>query len=127
MLSTSSETLLIVDDEPLMTSLFSQSMSKRGYQVLTAASGAEALEIVKREGETIRVVITDMTMPGMDGMQLAQALAQQAPQIKVLLSTGHEADNELLAQSPNIKGIVQKPYQSKVLAEKIRLLLEAPP
>ena len=119
----SSVALLIVDDEPLMTELFNHFMSKRGFQVLTASSGREALEIVAREGKTIRMVITDMTMPGMDGLDLARQLLAAAPEIPLLLATGHEPDMEMVADLPNVVDVVRKPYQNKVLAERIHELL----
>ena len=58
-----SATLLIVDDDPLITDLFSQYMSRRNFHVLRAESGQEALEIVAREQADIQLVVTDMTMP----------------------------------------------------------------
>jgi CheY-like chemotaxis protein len=116
------ETLLIVDDEPLMTDLFLQYMSRQGYRVLVAASGQEALDIVSVEGDTIRLIVMDKTMPEMDGVEAARVLSESAPTIPVLIASGHDAgisENTL----PNIVGIVQKPYQNRVLAERIRQIL----
>ncbi|HLK59738.1 MAG TPA: response regulator [Chthonomonadaceae bacterium] len=124
-LSDSGLTLLIVDDEPLMTELFRQAMTRRGFQVLTATGGAEALRIVS--AETIHLVLTDMTMPGMDGIALAYALFTQAPDLPVLIATGHEADAMQLGLPPNVVGIIKKPYQHKVLAERIHKILGSEP
>ncbi len=122
---TSEETLLIVDDEPLMTELFEKFMTKRGFQVLTAASGAEALEIVYREKAGIRLVLTDVTMPGMDGLALAGALGRLAPSLPVMLATGLDADMNTASGLPNVVAVVRKPYQNRVLAEQIRTYLDA--
>ena len=124
-LQISEETLLIVDDEPLMTELFEKFMSKRGFRVLTAASGAEALQIVEREQERIRLVLTDMTMPVMDGLSLARQLAARNPTLPVMLATGHDADMETARGLSNVVAVVRKPYQNRVLAEQIRDLLAA--
>lgn len=124
-LSDSEATLLIVDDEPLMTDLFRQAMSRRGFRVLTAAGGREALEIVA--ANAVQLVITDMTMPGMDGAALANALYAQIPQLPVLIATGHDADAIQLGLQSNVIGIIRKPYQHKVLAEQIRKILGLDP
>jgi len=121
----SEETLLIVDDEPLMTELFEKFMTKRGFHVLTAASGAEALRIVEREKDRIRLVLTDVSMPAMDGLALAGALGHLAPSLPVMLATGHDADMDTARGLPNVVAVVRKPYQNRVLAEQIRTLLDA--
>lgn len=125
MLQTCEDTLLIVDDEPLMTELFEKFMSKRGFRVLTAASGAEALRIVEHEKERIRLILTDMSMPVMDGLMLARELARKAPSVPIMLATGHAADLDTTVEFPNIVSVVRKPYQNKVLVEQIREVLTA--
>ncbi len=116
-------TLLIVDDEPLMTELFRHFMTKRDFRVLTAAGGPEALAIVEAEGDTVRLVITDMSMPEMDGLDVAKRLADLRPDLPVLIATGHDADSTGMPLPPNVVGIVQKPYQNRVLAERIQQIL----
>ena len=122
-LQSTGEMLMIVDDEPLMTELFEKFMTRRGFQVLTAASGAEALRTIEREGESIRLVLTDMTMPEMDGLTLARELGRRMPALPVVLATGHDADMETTAAVPNVVAVVRKPYQNRVLAEQIRDIL----
>jgi two-component system cell cycle sensor histidine kinase/response regulator CckA len=120
-LSDTEATLLIVDDEPLMTDLFRQSMTRHGFRVLTATGGKEALEIVAKE--PVDLVITDMTMPGMDGVTFAHALFAQLPHLKTLIATGHDADAVQMGAPPNVIGIIKKPYQHKALAQHIREIL----
>jgi two-component system, cell cycle sensor histidine kinase and response regulator CckA len=117
------DTLLFVDDDPLMTELFLKSMSKHGFQVLTASSGAEALRTVEQEQSRIRLVLTDMTMPAMDGLALAAELGRVVPTIPVMLATGHDVDTETTRALPNVVAVVRKPYQNRVLAERIREIL----
>ena len=114
-------TLLVVDDEPLMTDLLRQSMTRRGFRVLTANGGQEGLDMVSTE--TIHLVITDMTMPGMDGAALSNALYALLPQLPVLVATGHDTDAAQLGLPPNVVGVIKKPYQPKALAERILLIL----
>lgn len=119
------ETLLIVDDEHLMTDLFTQSMSKRGFHVLAANDGQSALELLHAQKENVRIVITDMTMPGMDGIALSRELYSLDPELPVLIATGHDTDVQQLGVLSNVLGVVKKPYQIKALAEMIRSLLDS--
>lgn len=120
----SDDTLLIVDDEPLMTELFERFMGKRGFRVLTAASGAEALQIVDTEHDRIRLVLTDMEMPFMDGLVLAAELGRRLPLVPVMLTTGHPADMDIAHGLPNVVAVIRKPYQNGVLAQQIRTVLD---
>jgi CheY-like chemotaxis protein len=117
------ETLLIVDDEPLMTDVFRQFMTKRGFRVLTAASGKEALQIIDAEAPGVDLIITDMTMPDIDGAALAHRLYAQLPQVPVMIATGHDLDTAALGLPPNVVEVVRKPYQNRRLAERIREIL----
>ena len=125
-LQSPAETLLIVDDDPLITDLFRQYMTRRGYIVLTASSGKDALLIAQAELTTLCLVITDMTMPEMDGAELAKALAAALPDLPVLVATGRDPIEAAGAFPSNVVGIVQKPYQNRLLADQIRQFLDAP-
>ena len=119
-------TLLIVDDEPLITDLFKQYMTRRGYIVLTAQSGEAALDIVKAEAEALRLVISDMTMPGMTGLEFAAALLLVAPHLPVLIATGHALEAAEHSLPSNVVGVAQKPYQNRLLSDQIRRFLDNP-
>lgn len=119
----STKTLLFVDDEPLMVDLFRDYMTMRGFFVLTASDAIEALKRVAEAEPSIDLVITDMTMPGMDGLELAQQLLATSPQLSVLLTTGHDRLAMEVTLPSNIVGVVTKPYQNRVMAEKIRDIL----
>jgi two-component system cell cycle sensor histidine kinase/response regulator CckA len=118
------ETLLIVDDEPLMTDVFRQFMTKRNFRVLTAASGEEALRIVA-EADRVDLIITDMTMPDMDGATLARRLYEKLPDVPVMIASGHDLDPLTMGVTPNVVEVVRKPYQNRRLAERIREILDA--
>jgi len=118
-------TLLMIDDDPLMTELFRQFMTRQGFRVLTATSGQAGLDTIAAESGAVKLVITDMMMPLMDGIEIAQILAQRQPDLPVLIATGHDAESAGTSLPPNVVGIVQKPYQNRVLAERIREILRA--
>lgn len=121
-LHSASETLLIVDDEPLMTDLFQQFMTKRGFQVLSAATGQEALATIAAQGEVIKLVMLDLTLPDMSGIEVARRLAERVPDLPVVIASGHELEPSLALPS-NIVEVVKKPYQIRALADRIREIL----
>ena len=79
--------LLLVDDEPGIRKVVGIALMDFGYAVLEAANGDEGLEIFRREKPP--VVITDIRMPGMDGLDLLRAIKAEAPETEVILVTGH--------------------------------------
>jgi len=115
--------ILIVDDEPLMTDLFVKAMTKRGFRVIAAHDGPTAIEIVRLRNMDLSLVITDMTMPAMDGVTLSRELEKIAPNLPVLIATGLYADVEQLQAPPNVVGIVSKPYRASELTDTIRTIL----
>ena len=119
------ETLLIVDDEPLMTDLFRQMMSRQGYTVLIANGGNEALAMVENTESPVNLIVLDMNMPDMNGLETAHALEQQHPAIPILIATGLGSDASEANLPSNVVGIVQKPYQGRALAERIRAILDS--
>lgn len=117
------QTLLMIDDEPLMTDVFRQAMTKRQFQVLVASSGREALQLLGQPNVTVDLIITDMTMPEMDGIAVARELYVRMPQIPVLIATGHDMDPTQAGIPPNVVEIIRKPYQMRILAERLREIL----
>src|SRR5664280_210891 len=121
------ETILVVEDETAVRLLVSNLLQRCGYQVLTAASGAAALEVWKEHKQAIHLLLTDMIMPGgMTGRELAEILRADKASLKVVYTSGHSA--EILEKATNLDGFnfLQKPYQSLVLAQTVRNCLDAP-
>lgn len=81
-------TLLIVDDEQAFTEIIAQRLTKRGFSIKTAADGMTALRQLQ-EDETIEVVILDVAMPGMSGIETLQAIKSQHALTEVIMLTGH--------------------------------------
>jgi len=119
------ETLLIVDDEEILVELLRRMVERQGYRALSALSAEEALRVYEEHKDEIDLVISDLIMPDMDGRALARELMRRDPDIRILISTGFSAANDitdLLEQG--VKGVVMKPYQSQQLLSRIREALE---
>ncbi|WP_320042389.1 response regulator [uncultured Desulfobacter sp.] len=119
------ECVLLVDDEQRILNVGRTLCKALGYTVFTAASGKEALKIYKDKKDDINVVVLDMIMPGMDGLDVFLALKKLNPDIKVLLSTGYAIDEnaqEMLRQG--CKGYILKPYSVVDFSHKLREILE---
>jgi len=115
------ETILFVDDEVGLVNFGQKFLSRLGYQVITATRGQEAIEILTRMGSTIQLVISDQTMPGMTGLELARQIRAAHPELPIILCTG--APNETLAQAAEeigIAGVIPKPYDTRILARSAR-------
>ena len=117
-------TILVVDDEEHIVKVCSRLLQRFGYEVLTAAGGKEAIELVRQHGAKISVVLLDMTMPEMSGRQTYEALRKIRPGIKVLLCSGSSIEGhaqQLLDRG--CSGFIQKPFEAADLAAKVRALL----
>jgi two-component system cell cycle sensor histidine kinase/response regulator CckA len=119
------ETILFVDDERTVIEGCGGMLNKMGYNVSIARSGKEALEIYKRNSDKIDMVILDMIMPEMSGGETYDRLKEMAPDIKVLLASGHSIKGhatEILKRG--CKGFIQKPFNMEALSIKIREILD---
>ena len=118
-----SGTVLVVDDEQYVLKVLTGLLESIGYDVLTASSGREAVEIVRKRGLGLKVVILDMVMPDMSGGQTYDSLRKVAPGLKVLLSSGYGIEvqaKEMLARG--CEGFIQKPYDVATLSAKLHAM-----
>ncbi len=86
----SNNSVLIVDDEPQILSLFAEALARHGYHALTAGDAAAALEVLERDPQ---VVFLDLKLPGTDGVQVFQAMRQVRPAVPVVIITGYPRDS----------------------------------
>ena len=122
-----SETLLVVEDEAAVRQSEVEFLSTIGYTVLSAANGKEALDKVKTWTNMIDLVITDVVMPKMSGPKLAKNLASLRPDLKVLFVSGYAKDTVLRKGVADLAhDFLQKPFPLRLLAGKIREVLEQP-
>ena len=106
--------ILVVDDERDITNVLSDVLSNQGYAVETAENGAEGLEIFRKEKPAI--VLTDIKMPGVDGLAVLQQIKEIAPQTAVIVITGH-GDTALAEQAAALDAVdfISKPIKKEAL------------
>jgi CheY-like chemotaxis protein len=106
--------VLVVDDDPVVGSSFSRVLSEKGYIVVTAADGFDAL--MKLEAEKYDVVFTDIRMPGMDGLQVAEQVKASQPWTPVVIVTGYgTAANEERARAAGVSDFLRKPLSPEMI------------
>ena len=121
----SRNTILVVDDAAMIRILSQEGLEGAGYQVLTAGTGTEALTIFTQRHQDIGCVLLDLSMPGMDGLQIYDALQQIQPNTKVLLISGYQPDTlRQRYQDKGFNGFLKKPFQLSVLREAVEKLLK---
>ena len=117
--------MLLVDDEPLVREVVSQTLRDGGYVVLEASNGFDA---VKMAGEpttgAIELLITDIEMPLMRGDELARKVRLIHPNLKVIFVTGYGEDSVGDSRTTQTETIIEKPFAPSVLVSRIRDLLD---
>jgi len=120
------ERILLVDDEKLLVDMLKKMLTRMGYCVTTKISATEAFETFASHPDKFDLVITDLSMPGMSGVELIQQILTIRPDIPVILCTGFNRDNVSLdIEKPGIKALLRKPFPRLVLARKIREVLDS--
>jgi signal transduction histidine kinase/CheY-like chemotaxis protein len=115
-------TVLVVDDQVALRHAIVEILSTSGYTALEANSSLEALEIARRQGTAIDVLLTDIVMPGLRGPELARQVAALHPKMQVVFMSGY-AEGLPEAQLPEGSVFLQKPFRFAILLEQIKLLL----
>ena len=120
-----SETILIVDDEDMIIDVGQALLKRMGYQVITAKSGEEALEVVHRIGAGIDLVILDMIMPGMDGGRTFDGIRETCPELPIMLASGYAINGQAQKiMNRGCNGFIQKPFSVSELSQKVRQILD---
>ena len=119
------ERLLLIDDEEILTDMGRIMLERLGYQVTTRTNSLEALAVFQNQPQAFDAVITDQTMPGMTGIDLARRMLQIRPDIPIILCTGYSSliDEEQVGKL-GIKGFAMKPLTKNGLGELIRKVLD---
>jgi|HubBroStandDraft_2_1064218.scaffolds.fasta_scaffold15597_3 two-component system cell cycle sensor histidine kinase/response regulator CckA len=118
------ETILLVEDEESVRQLVRETLESRGYHVLEAANGQDALAVAASHADTIHLIITDVVMPGLSGHELVQKLLPARPGTKVLYLSGYAEDafaSPLPADGKRI--FLQKPFTLQSLSRRVREVL----
>jgi len=122
---TGHETILVVEDQAEVRDLTCRSLKAYGYRIVEAADAEEALRLVASIQEPIDLLLTDVVMPGMNGVELSKRLLSLQPGLKVIFASGY-ADSVMLHHGVTDSGaaFLPKPYGPRSLASKIREVLE---
>jgi len=120
------ETVLVVEDDPLVRAVTVRALRAGGYRVLVASDGGEALATDAGALSQVRLLVTDVVMPGMDGRALAEALRRVHPDVRVLFVSGYTQD--LIAERGVLASGVEflpKPFTAASLLARVRAVLDA--
>src|SRR5258708_2863127 len=121
------ETILVVDDEPLVLHLAKMMLERFGYNVVIAASGKEALRLFEKWPDVqVDLALLDLVMPEMDGVQLADRIHQQRPGLPVLHFSAYSPQDSLRPRFARNLPFIAKPFTSIQLTQKIREVLDKP-
>ena len=126
--SRGSETIVLVEDEDSLRRIARTVLETRGYNVLVASSGAEALQVFASHAGPIDLLVTDAVMPGMSGRSLSHRVRAAYPGTRVLLMSGYSQDAVALqGELEPGTAFLQKPFVPNMLARKVREALDAEP
>ncbi|MCX7944300.1 MAG: ATP-binding protein [Deltaproteobacteria bacterium] len=118
------ETILLVEDDPMVRDITARILKTSGYKVLSASSPSEALKLISETNEKIDLLLSDIIMPDINGVELSKMILAKLPNLKILLMSGYTEDT---LSGLNIKqrpiDIIQKPFDSMALRKKIREVL----
>ena len=121
------ERILIIDDEDAIRNLAKRVLEQHGYTVLLASDGQEGLDTYFRERGRVDLIVLDLSMPRMSGREVLERLREQAPDVKVIISTGYaEGTQAEILQNLNISAYIYKPYRPLEIARLVRQVLDSP-
>jgi two-component system, cell cycle sensor histidine kinase and response regulator CckA len=118
-------TIVLVDDEDDVRSVMKSVLCQRGYIVLDAASGADAIQLLANHSGSVDMLVTDVLMPGMSGRELYEHLARRHPGLKVLYVSGY-ADDAFAHEQQWGTAFLSKPFSLETLAQRVRDGMNAP-
>jgi PAS domain S-box-containing protein len=115
------ETVLVVEDDDIIRALTVRTLREQGYEVIEARYGTEALERWAERGAEIGLVLSDVVMPGMSGVELTPRIAQECPEVRIMLMSGF-ADPAAAqqVQAPTGAGFLEKPFTPRELLQRVR-------
>jgi len=120
--------ILLVEDDPKVRQLIGEMLRRRGYQVVEAGGGREAVSLVEQDPLALDLLVADVVMPSMSGRELAGIVSSLRPGIKVLYISGYP-DDQLRQHgvSPLEANLLQKPFTQEELIRKVEELLRGEP
>jgi CheY-like chemotaxis protein len=120
-------TVLVVDDQESVRALLRRQLVADGHTVLEAGDGIEALQLVRRRGGALDILLTDVVMPGMNGTELAARVCEEFPTLPVILMSAYApAGLARVGLGESIVPVLQKPFESDQLTQLIQIAMEQP-
>lgn len=117
--------VLVVDDDPMIGKSFTRVLKDKGYKVITSQNAAEALDKIR--AEEFDLVYTDIKMPGMSGIELAEEIKSKQPWIPVVIITGYgTAENHRRAEACGVEGFLDKPLSPSVIEDSACITYKKP-
>ncbi len=117
-------TVLVIDDEQIINVFVQRALSSAGYQVLSAEDGFEGLQILQTHFREIVAILLDLTMPGMDGLEVMRELRHLAPDIPVMVMSGYsEQEVSIRCEGTGVRGFIKKPFTTHALVAAISGIL----
>jgi CheY-like chemotaxis protein len=118
------ELILVVDDEPSVRKLASAILGRHGYRTVTAAEGREGLKLFEQHRQNIRLVVSDLMMPQLDGPGMLRGLRKIEPNLKSIIITGLGEENRIIeARAAGADVILNKPFTADQLLASVKQLL----
>src|SRR6476469_8608238 len=126
---TGSETIVVVDDQPVALEYCSTALRVAGYRVLTATSGKKALDFFQPSGTPVALALIDIVMPEMSGLELIKAAERLNPPKRIVLMSGYAPDEvkRLVGPGASDYRCIWKPFETHTLLQCVRNVLDAPP
>jgi CheY-like chemotaxis protein len=120
------ETILVAEDAVPIRKMVCAMLAQSGYRTLEAADGREALDLLQGAPSAIQLLITDVIMPNIGGIELARRVARINPAMRILFMSGYSDDPVVrsIERSPSV--FLAKPFTASALLEKVKQALEAP-
>ena len=119
------ETVLLVDDEDVVLAVGAEMLEQMGYKVLVAKGGKDGVETFRKHRDKVDLVVLDMIMPDMSGGEAYDRIKEDAPDVKVLLSSGYSADSQARdILERGCQGFIQKPFSLEELSWELRKILD---
>jgi CheY-like chemotaxis protein len=115
--------ILLAEDDAAVRNLVALMLSREGYAVLAANDGQEALDICRQHKDSIHLLLTDVTMPRMTGVELAEQVQKKRSEIKILIMSGETAETVLNQNS--LDAFLQKPFMPPTLLKCVQRLLDS--
>jgi two-component system cell cycle sensor histidine kinase/response regulator CckA len=120
------ETILVVEDQDSLREVIREALQLLGYRVLVAPHGEDALELARRHGGPLDLLITDIVMPRMGGGELASRLIAERPGLRVLYMSGHASETVTRHGPFEPRLLIEKPFSTEVLSLRVREALDDP-